>query len=144
MQRAAEQAAGWLDYLASDAFVRFRNFAMRQILAIARHLLPRRLKGRLHYGFEDPSLTGRILAGICAVYPVLPGKLTIDPDFERTVLEGEMSFGGHIIPAVILYRSLRIVLHKEFRVLLRRLRGQNEGTKTKKKDGQLSGGIAVN
>lgn len=112
----------WLDYLATERFNRFKRLVIRQVIAVLRHCLPRKIRGSIHYGMEDPALTGKILAVICAVYPVLPGKLKIDPDFEEQVVEAEVSFRGHIVPAVILYRGLRILLCRELRVLLRRVK----------------------
>ncbi|MCR4654173.1 MAG: DUF2953 domain-containing protein [Eubacterium sp.] len=112
----------WLDYLATERFNRFKRLVIRQVIAVLRHCLPRKIRGSIHYGMEDPALTGKILAVICAVYPVLPGKLKIDPDFEEQVVEVEVSFRGHIVPAVILYRGLRILLCRELRVLLRRVK----------------------
>ena len=112
----------WLDYLATERFNRFKRLVIRQVIAVLRHCLPGKIRGSIHYGMEDPALTGKILAVICAVYPVLPGKLKIDPDFEEQVVEAEVSFRGHIVPAVILYRGLRILLCRELWNLMRRVK----------------------
>ena len=112
----------WLDYLATERFYRFKRLVIRQVIAVLRHCLPGKIRGSIHYGMEDPALTGKILAVICAVYPVLPGKLKIDPDFEEQVVEAEVSFRGHIVPAVILYRGLRILLCRELWNLMRRVK----------------------
>ena len=112
----------WLDYLATERFNQFKRLVIRQVIAVLRHCLPRKIRGSIHYGMEDPALTGKILAVICAVYPVLPGKLKIDPDFEEQVVEAEVSFRGHIVPAVILYRGLRILLCRELWNLMRRVK----------------------
>ena len=117
----------WLDYLATERFNRFKRLVIRQVIAVLRHCLPRKIRGSIHYGMEDPALTGKILAVICAVYPVLPGKLKIDPDFEEQVVEAEVSFRGHIVPAVILYRGLRILLCRELWSLMRRVKRAGKG-----------------
>lgn len=122
-----ETLGDWMDYFATEKFNRFKRLVIRQLIAILRHCLPRKIRGTVHYGLEDPAMTGKILAVICAVYPVLPGKLKIDPDFEEQVIEADVSFRGHIVPAVILYRGLRIVLCRELWVLLRRVRNINKG-----------------
>jgi hypothetical protein len=118
----------WLDYLATERFNRFKRLVIRQVIAVLRHCLPRKIRGSIHYGMEDPALTGKILAVICAVYPVLPGKLKIDPDFEEQVVEAEVSFRGHIVPAVILYRGLRILLCRELWSLMRRVKRAGKGS----------------
>ena len=118
----------WLDYFATERFNRFKRLVIRQFIAVLRHCLPRKISGSIHYGMEDPALTGKILAVICAVYPVLPGKLKIDPDFEEQVVEAEVSFRGHIVPGVILYRGLRILLCRELWSLMRRVKGAGKGT----------------
>ncbi len=40
---------------------------------------------------DRPSDTGRILGGVCALYPLWSDTLKITPDFERQIFEG--SFG---------------------------------------------------
>lgn len=53
---------------------------------------PKQVEGKLEFGFEDPSLTGRVLAGLSMLYPYW--EVRFYPNFERTVLDGNVSVKG--------------------------------------------------
>ena len=44
--------------------------------------LPRKIRGRLHFGTEDPELTGLILGAIGIFYPLFMDNVKVEPDFE--------------------------------------------------------------
>lgn len=56
-------------------------------------LKPKKLQGELRFGFEDPSLTGKVQAGLSMLYPYLE-EISFYPDFENKVLDGEVSVQG--------------------------------------------------
>ncbi len=64
-------------------------------------LRPRRVAGEIRFGFEDPSLTGRVLAGLSMAFPYWGDHVRCSPDFEEKVLEGRLSVGGslRLLPA---------------------------------------------
>lgn len=88
-------------------------------LLLAR-LLPKKMRGELSFGTEDPALTGQILGGISIFYPVFKDNVKVYPDFERSVLEGELFVKGSfrmVTAALILWRlwrdkNIRYVYHK--------------------------------
>lgn len=53
---------------------------------------PKQVEGKLEFGFEDPSLTGRVLAGLSMLYPYW--EVRFYPNFERKVLDGNVSVKG--------------------------------------------------
>lgn len=53
---------------------------------------PKQVEGKLEFGFEDPSLTGRVLAGLSMLYPYW--EVRFYPNFERKVLDGSVSVKG--------------------------------------------------
>ena len=122
----------WREFLASERFTEGARVIKRQGFAILRHIRPRRLKGRIHFGTEDPSLTGKILGGLGILYPVLPKGLSVEPDFERSGLEADVEVGGHFFGIVLLYRALKILRNKGVRSLMARFRTKKQGGK---KDG---------
>lgn len=69
---------------------------------------PKRIGGEVHFGFEDPSLTGRVLAGASMLYPYWGEHVRCCPDFENEILEGEVSVKGslRLFPAAILIWNL--------------------------------------
>ncbi len=71
-------------------------------------LRPKRIAGEIHFGFEDPSLTGRVLAGASMLYPYWGEHVCCYPDFENKTLKGEVSVEGtlRLLPAAVLAWNL--------------------------------------
>lgn len=67
-------------------------------------LRPKQCIGEIRFGFEDPSLTGKVLAGASMLYPYWGEHVYCCPDFEEKVLEGEVSVKGafRILPAAVM------------------------------------------
>ena len=67
-------------------------------------LRPKQCRGEIRFGFEDPSLTGKVLAGTSMLYPYWGEHVYCCPDFEEKVLEGEVSVKGafRILPAAVM------------------------------------------
>lgn len=74
--------------------------ALKHILAevgyLLRRLLPRKLQGEVHYGFDDPATTGEVTGVLGVLYPAYQDKLKLQPDFEQAVLEGELDIKGRL------------------------------------------------
>lgn len=98
------------------------------IFKIVKHILPRKIKGFVRFGFEDPSLTGKICAVIGILYPVIPEKLDIDPDFTQSVFEADVTISGRIILFIVLLNGLKILMNRRVRALIRKFRGKDKKT----------------
>lgn len=93
---------------------------IRQIKAILIHMLPRKAKGRVMFGFDDPATTGKVL-GICSlVYMWYGDAVQIVPIFDRKLFEAEGSLKGRLRAGTIVAKGFRILLNKNFRVLVKR------------------------
>ena len=68
----------------------------KEIGKLFRRWKPKELKGLIHFGFEDPYHTGQALAVLSMIYPFVGGNLSVDPDFEQRVLEGNIKVAGRI------------------------------------------------
>lgn len=73
-----------------------------QLFSVFLTLLPGKAEGWIHFGTEDPALTGEILGAVSIFYPVFMDTVKITPDFEKAILEGDLSVRGrfYIITAV--------------------------------------------
>lgn len=96
----------------------------RELKILIRHYSPRRAKGELAFGMEDPSKTGQIL-GAMSVLPFWARyKINIYPDFqaEAFFVEGRLQMKGHIRLWHFLLSVIRLIKDKDVRLLLKRMR----------------------
>lgn len=105
----------------SKAFESTRKFLLQELLLIWKQIRPT-LEGRIHFGFEDPALTGQVLGGICAIDPMIPTKLELKPDFEASVLEGDLQGKGKVIIGFVLFRLFRIYRYKPLKQVIRKIK----------------------
>lgn len=80
----------------------------KEILFFAKHIKPRRIKGYIRFGMEDPYDTGRVLAVLSILYPFYGDNVQIHPEFDRKVLEGNLYMKGHMSVCRFLAVVLRL------------------------------------
>ena len=83
--------------------------------------LPRKIRGRLHFGTEDPALTGQILGAIGIFYPLFMDNVKVEPDFEKPALDGELSLKGRLRIVTVLRIAWRLYRDKNVLYVYRRL-----------------------
>lgn len=76
---------------------------IQEIVRLLRFIKPKNLILNLHFGFEDPALTGKLLAILSMLYPFYQDHINIEPEFEEQILEGNAFIKGHI-------RSLHLLI----------------------------------
>ncbi|MEY8376405.1 DUF2953 domain-containing protein [Lachnospiraceae bacterium 56-18] len=106
------------DEIHKKAFVKAKD----ELWRLLRKLRPKRVAARVRYGFEDPSLTGRILAGISVMYPFLGDDVRVYPDFERKVLDGNLEVAGKIKVSYFVWLLWKLVWCKDVRMTYRHVR----------------------
>lgn len=86
------------------------------ILKFLGHLVPRKVQGSLTFGFEDPSITGKVLGLLCTRYPDWAGKLSMEPVFDHRTLKGNIDISGNIRLIYAAIAALQILCDKRIRV----------------------------
>lgn len=92
----------------------------RQIKKLIRHIFPRRGKGNVTFGFEDPYLTGQVLTYGSVIYPFCHKHLNLYPVFDQAVFTADGNFRGRIRVGTVLLIGIRMLLDRNFRILLKR------------------------
>ena len=95
------------------------SFAKGILVRFLKKIAPRRIKGFIHFGTDDPATTGKILSYLAIFYPVLPRKLLIDPSFEDTLIYGNISIRGRIALITVGMALLRLYFNKDCKRLYR-------------------------
>lgn len=106
----------------SDLFHRTWEKCSKETLHLLKSIAPRKVKGYLHIGMEDPAATGQILGYCGMLYPLIGGYIDVIPDFDQVILEGTLKIRGHIT----LFRALKtaciIYFNKDLRKLIKLLK----------------------
>lgn len=96
---------------------------LRQTKKLLKHLLPRKVNGRICFGFEDPYYTGQVLTVVSPFYGLYAKSLSLEPVFGEKALEGDVKISGYIRPGTLIFIALRVFANKNFRILLKKWRG---------------------
>lgn len=98
------------------------RLAKKQIFAVIRHVLPRKLEGKLHFGFDDPYTTGQVLTWISPFYGLYGRHVQVIPDFLEPCLEGELKLKGRIRLGTLLFLVFWMLQNKQIRLWIRKWR----------------------
>lgn len=82
---------------------------LKEVLQI---LKPDQLEGYVHFGMEDPALTGQILGGLAMFLPFYQDFLDIRPDFEGKCLDGNLRGNGKIYLFAVVKLALKVIFNK--------------------------------
>lgn len=92
----------------------------RQVKRLIRHIFPVKGHGNVTFGFEDPAMTGQVLMAASVLYPFIHKYWNLYPVFDESVFTAEGTFRGRIRLGTVLIIGIRMLLDKNFRVLLKR------------------------
>ncbi|MBR6222112.1 MAG: DUF2953 domain-containing protein [Lachnospiraceae bacterium] len=82
---------------------------------LLKHLAPKKAKGRVRFGFDDPAVTGQTLGFISFFLPLYHNRVAVIPDFQNKVIEGEIHLKGHITIFYIIKVALKLYFDKKIR-----------------------------
>lgn len=91
----------------------------KEIGKLLKSLKPKQLKLNAHFGFEDPSITGKVLAVLSILYPFYGDNIRIQPDFENVVIEGDIYLKGKIRVIYAVRLAWNLVWNKNVRTTLK-------------------------
>jgi len=89
---------------------------------LIRHVLPRKIRGSITFGCEDPALTGQILGAVAIAYPLYGKGVAVYPRFEEKILEGQLQMKGRIVVACLLLQAWKIYRNPDVRKTLKKIR----------------------
>ena len=121
LRELAERKDQVLAFLKDEENRKTFRLAKRQLARVFRHIRPRRFRGQITFGFDDPYRTGQALSAAALLCPLYKNSLQLTPVFDRAVLEGEFSLRGRVRAAVLVSAALRLLMDRNFRKLLKRL-----------------------
>lgn len=96
--------------------IKTRRYLKRYFPKLIRHIGPRKLKGYVRYGFDEPATTGQI-TGYLSLLPFMYQKnFYPEPDFYNKVLECDVSLRGWLQLGYIIRPVLRLHIWKTIKM----------------------------
>lgn len=118
----------------TDETKKLVKLSFRQIVRLLKHILPRRIRGDISFGSDDPATTGYVTAIVAALYGKLRKSFKFTPNFTEEELVVHASLKGHIRVITLLLIALRVVISKDFRYTLKLIKGKNESDESDESD----------
>ena len=115
ISRICDRIKRWKDFLTLDTTKRAVKFLLGRGRALLHHILPRKVRGDITMGFDDPSVTGQVLAAAGVLYPLYKESIQITPVFDRKVLEGELKIRGRLLGWMFLWTAWKIYRNQDIR-----------------------------
>ncbi len=100
--------------LEKDSTSRGISKIKRTLFSILKAIRPRKLKGRVRFGLEDPATTGQVLGYVSTLYALYYGHLEIIPEFDEKVIDIRLKLGGHILLFTLVRLLLKLWFDKDF------------------------------
>lgn len=110
----------WKAILYSEDFKWIKRVGVTRIKSVLGHVKPKSIRGDIEFGFEDPADTGELLGVLGILYPVLPKKLNLIPNFTEAVLEGWLEARGRVYGVFLLKELIQILLDGKTIPILRK------------------------
>lgn len=88
-----------------------------RVVKLLKHMRPRKFKGDLKLGLDDPAATGEALGLIYSFYPVYTRHLHIEPYFDRRVIEADLFLKGYVQLFFVLWAAAKVYFNKDIRRL---------------------------
>lgn len=113
---------GWTDklnyfitHIKSDEIKNFIRRFKKYLIRLFRHIGPRKLKGSVTFGFDNPAYTGKTLAALAIIYPVYGRHFSIYPDFEEECFFCDAFLRGHLRICSAGFIVLRLLFSKDYK-----------------------------
>lgn len=96
--------------------------AFTRLRSILKSIRPRKIKGNLLIGTGSPDTTGYVMALYGILSPQLGQNLTVTPDFEEKVLEGNLYIKGRVTIGTLAYHGVRVLLDRRLRTFIKKMK----------------------
>lgn len=93
--------------------------AWKEIKKILYSIRPRKVKGKVTFGSEDPSTVGSVLAVLALFSPIFKNSITVNPIFDETVVDGDLYIKGKITLFVLAVSFLKLMRNKDVKHLIK-------------------------
>ena len=110
-----------IEYLKSEEVKTAYNYIKSKTSQIVKLLKPKKIRGKLEFGFESPDKTGKMLgviAVVCTALKLNMDNFQIEPDFENKKFNGIIKAWGHFSIGVVGVYILQIYMKDEVHAVI--------------------------
>lgn len=112
----------YLDVLEEDETQGLIKDAWKSILKILNSIKPKVFRLNAVVGFDMPDTTGRVYGYYCMLLPWITDDISIEPDFEQKIINGEIYIKGKITLLTIVVNALKILFDKRLKPLIKKIK----------------------
>ena len=122
IKRICVKIEWWKGFFSNPRIKEAISFCWKDIKKLIRHILPVKVEGNVTFGFEDPSITGRIVALLGMSIPFHKNRIQVMPLFQtdRNILEGNIKMKGRIYGVVLVKTAAEIYFNKNVKYMINR------------------------
>lgn len=109
----------YTEILNSELFKETFKKCSGELWGLIKSIAPRKVKGWLRIGMEDPATTGKLMGYYGMLYPLIGKHLDVRPDFDEVVFEGVVRIKGRITLFRAIKTGIVIYFNKDLQKLIR-------------------------
>lgn len=94
------------------------SLIISQIKRLFKEIKPKKYDINVHFGFEEPDVTGKVLMYIAVFYGITGLNINIKPEFEEKIFEGDCYLKGRIRVITLLSIALKVYKNKRFKQII--------------------------
>lgn len=108
--------------LESERFARLKALFLYHGKRTFLHIRPRKVRGHVKMGTEDPYITGQLLAVAGIFFPLYGEHITIEPYFDTNILEGNLFIKGRIYGGFFAHMAWKLFLDSDIRYMIKKIK----------------------
>ena len=92
---------------------------MSQASSIINNIKPKIFNGNLTIGIDEPYTMGQILSIYGILFPIIHDKITINPVYDKEVIEGDLYIKGRISVFVLIRAAIKIYFNRDYKRMIK-------------------------
>ena len=122
IRSAAQNAEYYLDLLTDPKNQEILLYALSQVCKILKSISPKKWEINARFGFEEPDVTGKILAITSILYPFIGGHVYLDPVYDEKIIQASGYAKGRIFLITVLIVAWKLYFNKDLKKVIRKLK----------------------
>ena len=115
----------YINVINSDSFINAFNLCKDSVIKLIKVILPKKIKGTIEFGSDDPEIVGKVYAIYSVFYPKIGKKFKLYPFFDKKILTVDLVIKGKITIFKAIFIALKVFFNKNIRKVLKMFKKEN-------------------